>query len=95
MEKSLKVGDNAVIQDMPEFNEHYVVLSDNNSFKLEKDVMQYMLDFKKKYDINVEIVIKDGRTYVKVFTGDIFEPRIYRYTENKERLWAFFKVIKC
>lgn len=95
VETSKKIpGTPNVTQNVEEFNKYYLVYSENGGYKLSEEIMNYMIDFRRKYDVDVEVIIKKNKTYVKVHTGDIFEPRVYKYWQNKDRLWSFFLVVK-
>lgn len=62
----------------------------NMQVKIEKFIKEFLVEQKLDFDLNV----KDGRIYLKLYTGDILKPAIFRQETNKERLWAYYLCLK-
>ncbi|MCQ2749108.1 MAG: hypothetical protein MJ246_03780 [Clostridia bacterium] len=62
----------------------------NMQVKMEKFIKDFLVEQKLDFDLDV----KDGRIYLKLYTGDILRPAIFREQTNKERLWAYYLCLK-
>ncbi len=62
----------------------------NMQVKIEKFIKEFLVEQKLDFDLNV----KDGRIYLKLYTGDLLRPAIFREETNKERLWAYYLCLK-
>ncbi len=61
---------------------------------LTSDVMTMLLDYKIKYGIDLDMAIKDGIVYFLFYTGDLFEPSVFKDSMNKETLLVDYSTLK-
>ena len=61
---------------------------------LTSDVMTLLLDYKKKYGIDLDMAIKDGTIYFLFYTGDLFEPNVFKDSLHKETLLVDYSTLK-
>lgn len=53
---------------------------------LTHDIMEALLDFSRQCCFCFDIHIKNYKIYIKIYTGDMFEPSVYNESLNKEHL---------
>lgn len=62
----------------------------NMQVKIEK----YIKEFELKQTVDFKLMVKEGKIYIKLYTGDILRPSAFSKEENKKRLWAYYTIIK-
>lgn len=88
---------NKVEMDSTEFEKCFDIYSENKILAmrlLTSDVMQTLVDFYNKYNIDYEIVIRYNRIYMRFFTGSMFEPKLFGDSVNKAHLGKCFCIFK-
>lgn len=50
--------------------------------------------FKGENKIDFKLLVRDGKIYLKFYTGDILSPSLFSEKENKNRLWAYYLILK-
>ena len=60
---------------------------------LTHDVMEVLIDFYKKFAIDFEIIIRNKSIYMRLNTGEMFEPKIFRKSTNIQVLWMYYNII--
>ena len=86
-----------VEMDSKEFEKYFDVYSTSNILAMEiltHDIMEELLEFYEKYDIEFEIVIKNDSIYIKFNTGVMFEPNILKKSNDINTLWIYYNVLK-
>lgn len=58
------------------------------------DIMQDIIDFYEKYKIMFEICYKNNKVYMRFFTGNMFEPKVFEDTMNINTMYIYYAVIK-
>ena len=82
--------------DSQEFEKVFDVHSENKIVAMQiltSDIMNLMLDFKKKYNIKFEITIDKYNIFTRFHTGAIFEPTLSKYSLSKEYLRKYYDLI--
>ena len=88
---------NIVNMDNAEFEKYYDVYSEDKILTmriLTADIMEYLVEFRNKYNLKYEIIIKNNRIYLRFFVGEIFEPRIFKSAIEKEHLYKYYLITK-
>ena len=89
-------GKSAVKLDSPEFEKKFDVKSEDKIMAvrvLTADVMAEMVDMREKYGYSFEIHIIRDTIYMRVFTGGVFEPNIYKESLEYQTLEKYYKII--
>ena len=61
---------------------------------LTPDIMQLLIDFKKKMKINYELTIKSNRIYIRFMCGKMFEnTNVLKFSLDKKTLYKYYKMI--
>ena len=60
---------------------------------LTSEIMQTIVDFSKKNNIELEIYIKDNNIYLLFNVGQMFEPKVYANTIKKKDLYKYYKIL--
>lgn len=58
------------------------------------EVMQMMADFYNKTGVVYEIVLKEDNIYIRLNTGDIFEPNIFKKAMNRQQIYTYYNILK-
>lgn len=96
-----KVGNwnkNKVKMDMPEFEKIFDVESDDAILTmriLTADVMSEMIDFYRKYKYRFEISIIDDTVHMRLSTGPMFEPSVFKDSMEYKQLEKYYLVLKA
>jgi len=95
----LKISDrnNRVEMDSGEFEEYFDVYSEDKNLVmrlLTHDIMDFLVDFYKKYNLDFEIVFKKNNIYLRFFTGPMFEPKLFGSSMDKQMLFTYYCVLK-
>ena len=88
---------NRVEMDSQEFEKYFDIYSENKILAMQlltSDVMNTLIDFYNKYNIEYEIVIRNNRIYMRFFTGAMFEPKIFGNSMDKRLLFSYFCILK-
>lgn len=89
---------NKVKMDMPEFEKIFDVESDDRILAmriLTADVMAEMIDLYKKYKYKFEINIIKDKIYMRLRTGAMFEPGIFKSSMEYKQLEKYYLVLKA
>ncbi|MBR6689605.1 MAG: DUF3137 domain-containing protein [Clostridia bacterium] len=84
--------------DSPEFEKKFDVESKDRIMAvrvLTADVMAEMVDMIKKYGYSFEIHIIRDTIYMRVFTGEVFEPNIFKDSMEYQTLEKYYNVIRA
>ena len=87
---------NKVQMDNKEFEKYFSVYCNSNILAMEiltHDVMEEIINFYEKYNIKFEIVIKNNNIYVRFNTGVMFEPNIFKKSNDINTLWIYYNVL--
>lgn len=94
LNKSIK-SENRVEMDSEEFEKYFNVYAENKILTmriLTPDIMEYLTDFRNKFKMNYEIVFRDSTIYFRFFTGDMFEPKVFGSSMDKELLLTYYNI---
>lgn len=83
--------------DSQEFEECFDVYSEDKVLAmrlLTSDVMDLLVNFYKKYQLDFEITLKDNNIYLRFHTGPMFEPKVFGKSINKEQLYAYYFILQ-
>ena len=61
---------------------------------LTAEVMEKMVSFYKKLEIKFEIILKDSNLYLRFYTGEMFEPNIFKNTIDKKQIYKHYNILK-
>lgn len=89
-----KVSFNNVKMDSSEFEKYFDVFTEDRVLAmriLTHDVMESLVKFYDK--IKYEIVIKENKIYLRFFTGQMFEPRIYGKVLDKGLITTYYSIL--
>lgn len=83
--------------DHTEFESYFNVYSDNSIITMQiltSDIMEILIDFRKKQGIYFDVVIKDSTIYIRFWTQPMFEPKVAKKSLDKQLLAKEFYVLK-
>ena len=60
---------------------------------LTHDIMELLENFYNNNNTKLDVSIIDNKIYIRLFTGDIFEPLIYRNSMDKTYLSIYYNVL--
>ena len=86
-----------VEMDSAEFEKYFDIYSQNKIEAMQLltiDVMETLMNFYKKYNLDFEIIFRNNTIYMRFFTGPMFEPQIFRNSMNKKTLAVYFCILK-
>ena len=99
----IKIAKNQILKfeentsmDSEEFEKEFDVFSDNEILTMQiltPDIMESLLEFKNKYDIDFEIVINKNKVYLRFFVRNMFEPKIFGNSMDKELLLIYYVIL--
>lgn len=95
----LKIANNEerVEMDNTEFEKYFDIYSENKILTmriLTSDVMQTLIDFHDKYNLDFEIIFRNNTVYLRFFTGSMFEPKVFGSSIDKQLLFIYFCILK-
>ena len=61
---------------------------------LTSDIMEKLIEFYKKYEIEYEIVFRQDTVYIRFFTGNMFEPQVGKSSMDKETLYIYLSILE-
>lgn len=83
--------------DSSEFEKYFDVQASNKIIGMQiltADVMQELIDFRNKTNMNYDVIINNNTLYLRFHCGTMFEPRnIKRGAINKEELHKYFYML--
>lgn len=82
--------------DSQEFEQYFNVYSENKILAMQlltSDVMELILDFYKKFNLQFEIVFKDDKIYLRFISGELFEPKIYKRSMERRNLFIYYSIL--
>ena len=85
-----------VEMDSSEFEKYFDVVSDSRVVAMQiltHDVMQEIVYFYEKYNLNFEIVIKENKIYIKFETGDVFKLSLFKKVIDNDLLWVYYNIL--
>ncbi len=88
------LGDSNMIDE--EFREYFKVYSNDETTKnlLTDYLMKILIDFRKKYKIDYNIIFENNTINLTFFTRTIIKPGGYRKSRNKQLLFNYYCVLK-
>jgi len=89
---------NKVKMDMPEFEKIFDVESDDPILTmriLTADVMTEMIDLYQKYKYSFEVHIINDTVYMRLRTGRMFEPNVFKSSMEYKQLEKYYMVLKA
>lgn len=89
---------NKVKMDMPEFEKIFDVESDDAILTmriLTSDVMAEMIDLYEKYKYRFEINILNDTIYMRLRTGPMFEPSVFKESMEYKQIEKYYLVLKA
>ena len=89
---------NKVKMDMPEFEKIFDVESDDAILTmrvLTADVMAEMIDLYEKYKYRFEINILNDTIYMRLRTGPMFEPSVFKESMEYKQIEKYYLVLKA
>ena len=91
-------GKNKVKLDSPEFEKKFDVVCENQILAVRlmtSDVMAEMVDIREKYGYAFEMHILRDKIYMRVFTGGIFEPNIFKESLEYQTVEKYYKMLQA
>ena len=82
--------------DNSDFEKYFDIYSNNEMLTmriLTHDVMEMLVDFYKKYNLQFEIVIKETYIYLTFSTGALFEPKIFFNSLDKKLFYKYYNIL--
>lgn len=79
-----------------EFSKYFDVYSKNKEDVdkyLTPNLLSYIKEFRVKYNIDFEIIFKD-KVYVRFYTKDMFEPKIFNKKAEEKFLYKYYIIMK-
>ena len=86
-----------VEMDSEEFEKYFDIYSGNKIIAMQlltSDIMEFLIAFHTKYELNYEIVFRNNVIYMRFFTGAMFEPKIFGSSMDKQLLFVYFCIMK-
>ena len=86
----------SINMDSEEFEKSFDVLSENKILAMQiltADVMESLISFKNKYDIDFEIVLMNNKIYLRFFVSNMFEPQIFGNSMDKELIYTYYIIL--
>ena len=83
--------------DSSEFNSLFSVFSEDKMYAMEiltSDIMSLLIKYKKTYDLDFEIIINGTKIYFRFYINDMFEPKIFKNSLDKNVLFTYYSVIE-
>lgn len=86
-----------VKMDSSEFENIFNVYADDSVLTmriLTSDIMQKMVEFEKRLGVHFETYISAENLVMRFFTTELFEPAIFNESREKDRVRAYYEIIK-
>lgn len=90
-------SENRINLDSEIFERYFDVYSTNKILALRiltHDIMEMLVDFHNKYNLDFEIVFNNNKTYLRFATVDMFEPKVFSSSIKKELLYTEYIILK-
>lgn len=88
---------NKIEMDSSEFENNFDVYGTNPIVVMQiltSDIMEMLIEFKKRSKINYEMTIKGKEIYIRFHTGDVFEPKTFHKTLDYNMLKEYYDIIE-
>ena len=92
----IKDNDFRINMDSEEFEKIFDVFSKDKILAMQiltADVMESLIKFKNKYDIDFEIVLMNNNIYLRFFVSNMFEPKIFGSSMDKELIYIYYIIL--
>ena len=92
----IKDNDFRINMDSEEFEKNFDVFSKDKILAMQiltADVMESLIKFKNKYDIDFEIVLMNNNIYLRFFVSNMFEPKIFGSSMDKELIYIYYIIL--
>ncbi len=90
-------NDSKIQMDDSIFEKYFDVYSEDKLLTmriLTSDVMTSLMDFYNKYQLEFEIMFRNDTIYLRFFTGEMFEPKLFGNSMDKELLLVYYEILK-
>jgi len=90
-------NDYKVQMDDSTFEKYFDVYSEEKLLTmriLTSDIMTSLMDFYRKYELEFEIIFRNDTIYLRFFTGEMFEPKLFGNSMDKELLLVYYEILK-
>ncbi len=98
IKRNWSAGSSKVKLDSPEFEKKFDVEAEDQIMAvrlLTADVMAEMVDMYEKYKYSFEIHVIHDTIYMRVYTGEVFEPNIFKDSMEYQTLEKYYNVIEA
>lgn len=88
---------NLIKLDNQTFEKYFDVYSEDSITTLRilsADIMADLIDFYEKYKLEFEIIFKNDTIYLRFLTGNMFEPKIFNSSINKNTLFIYYSILE-
>ena len=88
---------NKINLDSESFEKYFDVYSTNQILALRiltHDIMEMLVAFYNRYNLDFEIVFNNDKIYIRFATVDMFEPRVFGKSIKKELLYTEYVILK-
>ena len=100
----IKISKNKVIKkkhkvdmDSSDFEEIFDIHSRNNVYTmriLTPEVMMLLWDFYQKYELKFEVILSGNKIYLRFYTGNIFDVKLFGNSMNKNNLFIYYSIME-
>ena len=90
-------NDAKIAMDDTTFEKYFDVYSQDKLLTmriLTSDIMTSLMDFYRKYELEFEIIFRNDTIYLRFFTGEMFEPKLFGNSMDKELLLVYYEILK-
>lgn len=84
-----------------DYNDEMIVecKSKNISYKniplnMQVGIERFIKEFEKNQRIDFKLLMRNGKIFVKLYSGDLLAPNVFSTKINKKRMWAYYVLIK-
>lgn len=95
--KKLPFDDLKVDLDSQEFEKYFDVYCTNKIIALQlltADIMQFLIDFQDKMNMEYELTIKNNCIYIRFMSGEMFETAtVNKFSLDKDTLYKYYKML--
>ena len=82
--------------DSSDFEEIFDIYSENKIYAmriLTSDVMMLLWDFYQKYELKFEVILSGNKIYLRFYTGNIFDVKLFGNSMNKKNLFIYYSIM--
>ena len=93
-----KIKEGFITMNSQDFEDSFKVYSNNEELAkavLNEKIIKIITDCYEKYKLKFDLVFNKEKIYIRIYTGEIFEPVVYERIPNKERTLRHYTFIKC